>query len=443
MKQKVIDTILSNCLIEKGDNIVIGLSGGADSVCLALVLKQLQQEYSLTLKAVHINHLLRGEESTRDMLFCKDFCEKNDIDFVCYEIDVNSLAKANSMGIEEMARKVRYECFNKECSGGKIATAHNLDDVAETLIFNIARGSGIAGICSIPAKRDNIIRPLIDVSRAEIEEYLKENSQDFVTDSTNLSDEYSRNKIRHNVVPILKEINPAFLKSVKRLTQSAKRNTDFINSSVDELFKKTMSADELNALDEALLFEYIKKFLDNELGVSVDAYHINECVKVVKTGGRCQLPKGFVFENENKKLTVKSGEKISINSFEMPFNLKAETPYNKYDAKILSIEEFKMSKNVYNLFLKSAIDYDKISQDLIIRNRRPGDKIFLKNRKVNKLLKSVYNELKIQNDIRDKLAVITDKNKIVWAENVGVSADYAVNKNTKKILLISREVDYH
>ena len=442
MKQKVIDTILSNNLLDNGDSVVIGLSGGADSVCLAIVLKQLQDEFALKIKAVHINHMLRGEESNRDMLFCKNFCEKNDIEFVCYEIDVKSDAKKHSMGIEEYARKIRYECFEKECNGGKIATAHNLDDVAETLIFNIARGTGVSGLCSIPVKRDNIIRPLIDVSRFEIEDFLKQKNQNFVTDSTNLTDDYSRNKIRHNIVPILKEINPAFLKSVKRLTQSAKRSSDFFNNLVDEMLKTSACANELNTLDDALLFEYVKKFLDKN-NILVDNYHINECVNVIKNGGRCQLPKGFLFENKNGEIIVKKSENSQIENFEMSFNLSAKTPYNKYDAKILNIDEFKKSKNVYNLFLNNAIDYDKICQGLIIRNRRAGDKIYLKNRKVNKLLKSVYNELKISSDVRDKLAVITDGEKIIWAENVGVSADYAINKTTETVLIISREVDYY
>ena len=113
MKQKVIDTILSNNLIQVGDSIVIGLSGGADSVCLALILKELQDEFSLSLKAVHINHMLRGDEAKSDMLFCKDFCEKNDIEFVCFEIDVKNDAKKHSMGVEEYARQIRYECFEK------------------------------------------------------------------------------------------------------------------------------------------------------------------------------------------------------------------------------------------------------------------------------------------------------------------------------------------
>ena len=204
MKQKIIKTIEENNLISKGDSIVIGLSGGADSVFLTLILNEIKDEFNLKLKAVHINHQLRGDESERDMLFCKNLCKKLDIDFVCEKIDVKAQAKLRNKGIEEAAREIRYECFKNECENGKIATAHNLDDLAETLIFNITRGSGVLGLCSIPIKRENIIRPILYVSREEIEQYLKNANQDFVVDSTNLTDDYSRNKIRHNVIPTLK-----------------------------------------------------------------------------------------------------------------------------------------------------------------------------------------------------------------------------------------------
>lgn len=443
MKQKIIKTIEENNLISKGDSIVIGLSGGADSVFLTLILNEIKDEFNLKLKAVHINHQLRGDESERDMLFCKNLCKKLDIDFVCEKIDVKAQAKLRNKGIEEAAREIRYECFKNECENGKIATAHNLDDLAETLIFNITRGSGVLGLCSIPIKRENIIRPILYVSREEIEQYLKNANQDFVVDSTNLTDDYSRNKIRHNVIPTLKEINPNFLESIKRLTENAKMQSDFIGKQVEILLHADVSAKEILAQPDAIIYEYIKRFLEKYADIKADNFHINECVKVLKSGGRCQLPKDFLFCVQNERLTVCKMKEKNIEGFEIPFDLTVKTPYNKYNAKIISVEEFKNNQNVYNLFLNSAIDYDKIQNSLKYRNRLPKDKIYLKDRKVNKLLKSVYNELKIPADVRDYLAVLTDGEKIIWAECVGVNADYAVNKNTKKVLILSKEVDYH
>ncbi len=438
MKQKVINTIKNNNLINKGDSIVIGLSGGADSVFLTLILNEIKDEFQLNLKAVHINHMLRGEESNRDMNFCESFCKKLNIPFCAKQFDVETEAKKRGLGIEEAAREIRYECFEREANGGKIATAHNLDDVAETLLFNITRGSGVAGLCSIPIKRDNIIRPIIEISRQEIEEYLLLLGQEFVTDSTNLSDDYSRNKIRHSVVPVLKEINPNFLESVKRLTKSAKMQTAFVENSCKALFEDEISVEKLKNQPEAIVFEAVKKFL-SENDILVDFFHLNECVKVLKAGGKCQLPKDFLFLVENDRMTLIKSDQTT-EKFEIPFENCVKTPYNKYNAEIVSIEKF---KNVYNLFLNDAIDYDKIQNKLVYRNRRSGDKIYLAKRKVNKLLKTVYNELKIPAHLRERLAVLTDGDKIVWAECVGVNSAYAVNKSTKKVLIISKEVDYH
>ena len=455
MKQKVIDTINEYNLIEKGDSIVIGLSGGADSVCLALILNELKNEYNLTLKAVHINHCLRSDEADRDMQFCKDFCKVLEIPLVCYKIDVAADAKRQKKGVEEYAREARYNCFLKECNDGKIATAHNLDDKAETLIFNIVRGCSTKGISSIPAKRDNIIRPLIGVSRLEIERYLEEKNQPFVTDSTNLTDEYTRNKIRHNVLPILKEINPEFLSAVERLTKNADLQSDFVKKSAENLLKNIEKEPKnaqkmLKSAQKAVLFEAVSMFLKQKADLSPDFFHIEKCTEVIEKGGRCQLPKGFLFEIKNGEAHIYKPKNEILEEFEIDFAETVKTPYNKYTAKIISYDEYirlkndnKNNKNVYNLLLNTALDYDRICHSLKLRNRRSGDRIFLKNRKVNKLLKSVYNELKIPVHLRGKLAVLTENNKIIWAENIGVAEGYSPDKNTKKVLMIQKEVDYH
>lgn len=443
MIKKVIDTINKYNLIKNGDSIVIGLSGGADSVCLTLVLNELKKEYNLKLKAVHINHKLRGEESDRDMNFCKEFCNELKIPLKVYEFDVEKLAKENKTGVEEFARNLRYKCFSENATDSKIATAHNLDDVAETLILNITRGSSINGLCSIPAKRDNIIRPLINVSREEIENYLSNISQRFVTDSTNLTDEYTRNKIRHNVIPVLKEINPAFLQSVKRLKNIAEIQSDYFDKKAAKLLKDDVSVENLKSEHDSVIFAYVSALVKQNLGVSIDFSHIEKCVDVIKNGGKCQLPKGFLFIAEKNNIKIKKNDDFLSNDFEVKFDLKVKTPYNSYISKVIGIDEYKNTKNVYNLFLNSAIDYDKICDSLILRNRRAGDKIRLKNQKVTKEIKKIYNEKKIPLDVRNKLCVLDCNGKIIWAEGVGASGEVCVTKDTKKVLLITREVDYY
>ena len=442
MKQEVIDTILNNKMINKGDSIVIGFSGGADSVCLTLILKELISEFDITLKAVHINHKIRGEEADRDMYFCENFCKMHDIEFVCNSFDVIKLANEQKMGVEEFARKLRYEVFEKHANGGKIATAHNLNDVAETLLFNITRGTSVKGLCSIPPVRDNIIRPLINCSREEIEAYLKSKGQDFVTDSTNLSTDYTRNKFRHNVIPQLTKINPQFLASVSHLVKSAEMQSEFIKLQAEKLIENE-DLEVIKQSHKAVIYEYIALLLKSKCGITPDLFHIEQCMEIIFNGGKCSLPKGFSFENKNEKIRVFKESSKEVKEFEFIFENEVKTPYNKYNAKIISIDEFKNNQNVYNLFLNDAIDYDRICHSLTLRSKKSGDRIFLKKRRINKLLKAVYTEKKIPLDIRDRLAVLESDGKIVWAEQIGVSEDFCVTKNTKTVLLILKEVDYH
>jgi tRNA(Ile)-lysidine synthase len=189
--------------------VVVGLSGGADSVCLLLILKEACKETGVTLVAVHVNHGIRGEEANRDEAFCKRLCEENNIVFKAYKFSVPDIAKEQKLGLEEAGRMVRYQSFYEAAGeNGVVAVAHHQNDQAETVLFNIARGSRLKGAVGMMPVRDRIIRPLLCVTRSEIEAYLKENGVEFCTDSTNLGNDYSRNSIRNQVMPLLNEINP-------------------------------------------------------------------------------------------------------------------------------------------------------------------------------------------------------------------------------------------
>ena len=214
MKDKVLSTIKANEMIKQGDRVIVGLSGGADSVALLCVLLELKDELGITLSAVHINHCLRGAESDSDELFCQKLCAEKEIDFTAHRIDVKSYCEQNKIGTEEGARALRYSIFEAADPTAKIATAHTLSDNVETVIMNLARGSALDGLCGIPPVRGRIIRPIIDCSRSDVEAFLAKLGQSYVTDSTNLTDDYSRNRVRHNVIPILKQLNPELERSV-------------------------------------------------------------------------------------------------------------------------------------------------------------------------------------------------------------------------------------
>ncbi|MBO4289626.1 MAG: tRNA lysidine(34) synthetase TilS [Lachnospiraceae bacterium] len=195
-------------IIEQGDRITVGLSGGADSVCLLLLLLELKQKYGLTLKAVHVHHGLRGAEADEDEVFVRDLCERLGVPLAVRHADVKAQAERTGCSVEEAGRKLRYRALREEAEGGKIATAHHSDDNCETILFNILRGTGFAGLAGIPQVNGDVIRPLLHVTREQIEDYLKEKGQPYRTDATNASPAYARNRIRNELLPWLeREIN--------------------------------------------------------------------------------------------------------------------------------------------------------------------------------------------------------------------------------------------
>ena len=239
MENKIKETIRKYNMLSKGDTVVVGLSGGADSCALIHFLSSVKDDFSLTLIACHVNHMIRGDEADRDEEFSRNLAIELGAEFRLLKINVPQEAEKRHESIEKTARDIRYDFFEKtaEQYNAKIATAHTASDNVETVLFNLARGSGIKGLCGIPPVRGRIIRPLITVERDEIEKYCRKNELNYVTDSTNLTDEYSRNKLRHKVVPVLKEINPAIEKTITRMTENLICNVKHLDSSAEKLIK--------------------------------------------------------------------------------------------------------------------------------------------------------------------------------------------------------------
>ena len=205
MNNLVLHTIENHGMLQKNDRVIVALSGGADSVTLLDILNSVKEKYNLTIFLAHINHGLRGDEADRDENFCRELSQKYNAEIFVKKANVKELAKQQKISEELCGRNVRYSFFEELADklNAKIATAHTASDNAETLLFNIARGSSVAGVASIPPIRGRIIRPLIEVTRTRIEQYCSEHNLNYVTDSTNLTDDYTRNNIRHNVIPLL------------------------------------------------------------------------------------------------------------------------------------------------------------------------------------------------------------------------------------------------
>ena len=423
------------------DKITVALSGGADSVVLTHALYTLRRFYGYQLSAVHLNHNLRGEESQRDERFVRDFCEKLNLPLIVYSEDIAAGAAAAKRGVEEYARGRRYTLFCGLCeeSNSLLATAHNADDAAETLIFNITRGSGIAGLCALKPTRGNIIRPLINVPRAEIERYAAENNLEFVTDSTNLSDDYTRNNIRHNIIPQLKAINPSFLSAAARLADCARIADDYISEQAKKLIDENANLKTLRSRHDAVLTEYIRLLCKSKIGKTPEHSKICGAVHIIKKGGgEAQLCGGNCVYIENGY--VKIG--LPNNNDDKPFCVSfspdfAKTPYNEYLFSVVDIKEFEKLRKINNLLLKNALDYDKMGNSLILRSKAAGDKALFYGRGCTKSLKKLFCEMKIPQQLRNRLAVLSnDKQDVLWVEDFGACECVRIDDKTQRVLLI-------
>lgn len=261
-------------------NVAVALSGGADSVSLLCSLSESADSLGITLYACHLNHGLRGEESDRDEEFCKLLCQKLQIPIYTKRINVRTLQNKHE-GIENAARRARYAFFREihESTGAVIATAHTASDNAETVLLNLTRGTGLRGLCGIPPRRDFIIRPLLNIMREDVERYLETLGQDFVTDRTNLSTDYTRNKIRLNVIPRLEEINPAFAGAVTRMCEAAREDCEFLEELAARALTEAESgrgydAAKIHALPEAVKSRVVRKILEDG-GIEPSALRIN------------------------------------------------------------------------------------------------------------------------------------------------------------------------
>lgn len=252
LEEKVRKTIREYNLIEKNDSIVVGVSGGPDSMTLLSILLKLKEEFNLKIYVAHVNHMLR-ENAIKDEEYVKEFCEKNNIEMFIKKANISEIAKKEKIGLEEAGRNARYNFFEevlKNTESNKIAIAHNLNDKVETIIMNTLRGSGISGLKGIEAKRKKYIRPLIEIERYEIEKYCIENKINPRHDESNDDNTYTRNKIRNIVIPYIKnEFNPNIIKTLNRLSEIIKEEDEYVQSETEKIFKEILLTDEKNKIE--------------------------------------------------------------------------------------------------------------------------------------------------------------------------------------------------
>ena len=426
-------------MLQKGDCVTVALSGGADSMCLLHILKQNEKQLGITVSAAHLNHSLRGDESDRDEGFVRQYCQKNDIPLTVKKLDVMSL-KQKGEGVEEAARRLRYEFLNEAANGGKIATAHTLSDSAETLILNMTRGTTLSGLCGISPVRDNIIRPIILFTRSMTEEYCNQNDIQYVTDSTNLEDICRRNVIRHNIIPTLLDMNPSFYDGILRLVTTNIKEDRFLSDMAEGLLNESKTesgydCEKLLKADPVILRRAIKKLLKNQ-GVSPEAVFIENVEAVILNGGNTAINSKLNFRKRRGVLESFCNEGSNDFCFELTDSVT--TPHKKVSFTKLNIENYTNLFKVNKKLAKQSVDFDKILNGAVVRNRRDADKIKLYKRPT-KTLKKLYNEYGIPPEERSSLIAVADSQGIKWLEGFGADESARVTDTTRTVLLITVE----
>ncbi len=436
-------TIKKHNLIESGDSIICAVSGGADSVCLLHAMLALRSEYNLKIYIANVNHLIRGEESDRDSEFVKKIALAADLQIFYREYDVVNIAKKRKIGEEECGRELRYAFFQEiaeQLDGAKIATAHNLNDNAETVLFRLARGTAAQGIGGILYKRDNIIRPLLDVSRKEIEKYLRNNSLSWCEDSTNATPVYARNKLRLEVMPYLREISSGAEEKIVSAARLIAEDNEFINSYAEQELKKCFVKNEFklssfynlaNALKRRIAFSVLSDWGVGE----ITADKIDGFIEFT------QAENGKIFDINALFYAQKSYDKLLL----CDRREKKELNEILNKEQSISCDGWKLSSIVIEGIVRKSgnntavFDADKLELPLEVTYRHDGDRMSVKGLSGTKKIADIFTDEKIEINKRDFIPLVKKNGEVVFLCGLRQTDKYAVDENTERCLIISYE----
>ncbi len=450
-------TILSHNLIKKGDAVLVALSGGADSVCMLDILCRLADELEIKVAAAHLNHMIRGSEADRDEAYAAELCTKLRVPFYAERINIPEISEREKISEELAGRNARYAFFKRICKEHKytvVATAHNKNDKAETVLMRVIRGTGIDGLGSIKYKRDDgIIRPILDVSRADIEGYCSENKLVYCTDSTNSDTEYTRNRVRCELIPFIeKNFNPSVIDSLCSLADNSAEDAEFINGYAERLYNRINSPmpkrkptvidiESLKMVADSIQSRIIRIAAREVMGgeYKLERVHI-DAVKALaekETGAMAQLPLGLIVSVKYGWLEFKTEEVEDATDFCYPIEVGTGHTVENGDITFEVVEgDFNPNKN------QMIIDYDKIEgKELSVRNRRMGDRmVFFKDGKTRKL-KDYWIDKKIPRAERSKIPLLCADGKVIAIIGDRVAETYKINQNSKKGLVVTYESD--
>ncbi|MDR1467219.1 MAG: tRNA lysidine(34) synthetase TilS [Oscillospiraceae bacterium] len=446
MREKILKKLERLNLIPESQTVIVAVSGGADSMSLLDFMNYIKEKKNINLMAAHINHCLRGQESDDDELLVRNWCESNNVNLHVLRTDTLEVSKTHKCSIETCARRIRYDFLadvSKKFNAKKIMTAHTLSDNVETFLMNLARGSGTSGLASIPRVRNNILRPFLFLNKNQILEYCKTYKIQFSTDSSNFSRKYTRNKIRLDILPKFRQINPSFEKTVSRAIDRIKEDDNFLQNLAKSCFKAAKTnkgfSREIILKSENPVRSRVIIFIIREVFCLVpNEYQVKQVMHILKKG------RGVAVISNEKKLIVdgeflrvfSKDEGINFNSsWEIPFGFStALTPHGRQ----IIIKAFSgwCSDIDENLFDRDLLDVNKVRGNSVFRSRRPGDLFFKANRNCTKSLKKFLNEQKVPIQSRSKLVVLADGNNILWIEGLGVSRFVCADLNSTRVIEI-------
>lgn len=458
--KKVLEFIRQQNLIEKGDHVIAGVSGGADSVYLLFVLLRYRKEQRFDITVVHVNHNLRGAEAGRDARYVRELCGNLDLPFVLISADVKELAEREKISTEEAGRLARYEAFARVCrerGGTKIALAHHQNDLAETMIYHLARGTGMKGLAAILPRRRNVVRPLLCMKRQEIEHDLKEMHIEYVTDSTNEQDDYTRNRIRHHVIDYLTaRVNEQTVSHMAETAGEIGEVQSYLEKQAEVLLEKNGREEpEGWLLDMALFSPDIPVFLQNMV--------IGLCVQRI-SGSRKDFTR--IHHNQVRELSRKSvGKQVNL-----PRNLTAVKDYagvrlflrqkeaeERRPGYLAPDEEIRLlipgrcrvgelqvsctiEENNRQIIPEKTctkwLNYDKIKDTPVFRNRRPGDYLVVNQSGGRKKLKDYLIDRKVPREERDHILLLCVGSEVLWVCGHRISEAYKVYDDTEFILKV-------
>lgn len=444
-------------MLEQKDCVITGVSGGADSVCLLFVLLELQKKIGFQMIAVHVNHGLRGPEAEKDEKFVEQLCRKQGVCCVTFHENVELIAKNRKQSTEEAGRNVRREAFEQvlsEYHGTKIALAHHMNDNVETFLLNLTRGSGVRGLGGIRPMQGVYIRPLLCVTRDQIETYLAEKGQDFCVDQSNHTDDYTRNRIRNHVIPYLEdEVNTQTVAHIHEVMQQLRGLQSYVEDEVERFVANSVrkTGDGYELLDRfyeevpsALRFLVLRKMLCLAAGQEKDleSTHVKILDELLKkqVGRRQDLPYGLeaVRTYQGISLGKKRGMqqipeevRISISPGE-----HLQFTWGKYRMDCRVFEKSQDTSMEHEKSNTKRFDYDIMEKEISFRTRRPGDYFYLKNQGGTQKLKSYFVNAKVPQAERDQILLVALESHILWIVGHRVSGGCQIQENTKYILEI-------